>query len=169
MLRHSSFYFSLTLQTWCIWVPCPPSSMNILSWGKAGTSSHGKGWLAFSVVWCSLRCSLCHGSDKWLWMALPSFLESHNGTEASGLSCVPKRVLRVSWPRARPKVTVIWLGTREDLAVTNKGPHPIWAVALVKSDANSGEMLSTPVTFIHRHYISLELRGNHREMVRTPK
>lgn len=60
MLRHSSFYFSLTLQTWCIWVPCPPSSMNILSWGKAGTSSHGKGWLAFSVVWCSLRCSLCH-------------------------------------------------------------------------------------------------------------
>ena len=60
MLRQNSSYFSLTLQTCCILVPCPPSSVNILSWGKAGTSSSGQELLAFSVVWCSLRCSLYH-------------------------------------------------------------------------------------------------------------
>lgn len=60
MLRHNSLYFSLTLRTHCILVPSPPSSMDILSWGKAGTSSGGKGWLAFGGIWCSLRCSLCH-------------------------------------------------------------------------------------------------------------
>lgn len=59
MLRHNSLYLSLTLWSAFLY-PAPPSSMDSLSWGKAGTSSSGKGWLAFSVVRCSLRCNLCH-------------------------------------------------------------------------------------------------------------
>lgn len=59
--------------------------------------------------------------------------------------------------------------TKDDLVVMNKSPHPIEAAVLAKSDAHSSEMLHTPLTFIHGHFISLKIERQSKRKDRHPK